>query len=70
MSETPSDPAAPRHVLYLVIEGFSAEKLAELSASVPGTTDVVEVFPLTEANASEALDKVFAADAVSVWGKI
>jgi hypothetical protein len=29
-----------------------------------------ELFHLTEANAREALEKIFAADTVAVWGKI
>jgi hypothetical protein len=64
MSET----STPRCVLHLVIEGFPADRLAELSAPSPGTTDVTEIFPLTEANAREALGKIFAADTVAVWG--
>jgi hypothetical protein len=62
MSET------PRRVLHLTIEGLPAEKLAGLSTTEPGTT--TEVFPLTEASAAEALEKIFAADTVAVWGKL
>ncbi len=60
----------PRRVLHLVIEGFPADRLAELSAASPETTDITEIVPLTEANASEALGKIFAADTVAVWGKV
>jgi hypothetical protein len=70
MSAISNEPSAPRRVLHLVIEGIPEEKVAELSAPGPGTTEVVEVFSLTEANADEALEKIFAADAVAVWGKI
>jgi len=66
MSET----SPPRRVLHLVIEGFAADNLAEISAPSPGTTDVVEIFPLTEANAAAALGKIFAADTIAVWGKV
>jgi hypothetical protein len=66
MSETPT----PRRVLHLVIEGFPAGRLEEIAVSSPGTTDVTEIFPLTEANAREALEKIFAADGVAVWGNI
>ena len=66
MSET----SAPRRVLHLVIDGFPADRLEELAGSSPGTTDVTEIFPLTEANAREALEKSFAADTVAVWGNI
>jgi len=70
MSETSDETPTPRRVLHLVIEGFPSDRLAELSTPTPGATDVIEVFPLTEANAGEALEKIFAADAVAVWGKI
>jgi hypothetical protein len=59
----------PRRVLHLVIEGFSAARLAEIVESSPGTTDVTEIFRLTEANAGEALGKIFAADTVAAWTK-
>jgi hypothetical protein len=65
MSETPTT----RRILHLVIEGFPADRLAELSAPSPEKRDTTEIFHLTEANAAEALEKIFAADAVAVWGK-
>jgi hypothetical protein len=61
MSET------PRRILHLTIDGFPADKIAELSAP---SSDVTEVFALTEASAREALEKIFAADTVTVWGKL
>jgi len=61
--------SAPRRVLHLVIEGFPADKLEEVAKSSPGPTDVTEIFQLTEANAREALEKIFAADTVAVWGR-
>jgi hypothetical protein len=66
MSETSP---TPRHVLHLIMKGFPSEKLAELSAPSPGTSDIVEILPLNEANAREALEKIFAADAVAVWSQ-
>jgi len=63
MSET------PRHILHLVIEGFPAARLEEIAESSPATNDVTEIFQLTEANAREALGKIFAADTIAVWGK-
>jgi hypothetical protein len=63
MSET-----SPRRILHLVIEGLPADKIAGLSTSEPGTA--TEVFPLTEANAADALEKIFAADTVAVWGPL
>ena len=65
-----SKSSASRRILHLVIEGFPADRLKELAASLPGTTDVTEILPLTETNAREALEKIFAADTVAVWGKI
>ena len=61
MSETSS----PRRVLHLVVEGASAaraEETADLSKDVTS-----EIFTLTEANAREALEKIFAADTLAVW---
>jgi hypothetical protein len=60
----------PRRVLNLVIEGLSEERRKELDriAAEPGM--VSEIFPLTEENARAALEKIFAADAVAVWGKV
>ena len=51
--------------LDLIIEGFPKERADEL-AQEPDS----EVFPLTEANAKEALEKIFAADSVAVWSKV
>jgi hypothetical protein len=59
----------PRRVLHLVIEGFPAARLEEIALSSPGPADITEIFQLTEANAREALGKIFAADTVAVWTK-
>jgi hypothetical protein len=59
--------SAPRRVLHLVIEGYPSDRLEEIAGPSPGTTGVTEIFPLTESNAREALEKIFAADAVAVW---
>jgi len=48
--------------LDLIIEGFPKERADEL-AKQPGS----ETFQLSEANAKEALEKIFAADSVAVW---
>jgi len=48
--------------LDLIIEGFPKERADEL-AKQPDS----EVLQLTEANAKEALEKIFAADSVAVW---
>jgi hypothetical protein len=55
----------PRRILYLLVDGLPE---AQRPAVVSG--DNVEVFTLTEASAAEALEKIFAADAVSVWGEV
>jgi hypothetical protein len=65
-----SEPTAPRRILHIVIEGFPADQLAEIAQPAPSSTDVTEIFPLTEANAHEALEKIFAADTVALWGKL
>ena len=62
MSET-----KPRRILHLVVEGFPADRLRELEQTGAGSNEVVEVFQLTESNAREALEKIFAADTVAVW---
>ncbi len=51
--------------LDLIIEGFPKERADEL-AKQPDS----ETFPLTEASAKEALEKIFAADSVAVWTKV
>jgi len=66
MSETP----APRRVLHLIIEGFPADRFEELSRSTNGAGDIAEIFQLTEASAHEALEKIFAADGIAVWGAV
>jgi hypothetical protein len=54
---------AKRKILYLVVEGLPAGQRPDAGAEA-------EVFTLTEANAREALEKIFAAEAVSVWGRV
>jgi len=65
MSETTS-----RRVLHLVVEDFPPERLEKLAASAGRSSDITEIFQLTEANAREALGKIFEADTVAVWGKV
>ena len=66
MSET----SAPHRVLHLIVEGFPPARLEELARSTGGSDDVTEIFQLTEADAHEALEKIFAADTVAVWGSL
>jgi hypothetical protein len=65
MSDHPSE-NRPRRSLYLIVEGLPA---AQRPVVPPGETGV-EVFTLNESNARAALEKIFAADAVSVWGEV
>ena len=67
MSETTPN---PRRVLHLVIGDFPAGRLAEIVEVLTPNIVEMDIFPLTEANAGEALEKIFAADTVAVWGKI
>jgi hypothetical protein len=56
----------PRHrMLYLLVEGLPE---AQRPTAAPG--EDAEIFTLTEASATEALQKIFDADAVSVWGHV
>jgi len=62
--------SSPRHLLCLVIEGLSAGRREELE-KLAGRADVAaEIFELKETNSREALEKIFAADGVSVWGAL
>lgn len=65
-----SEPSEKRHILHLVVDGFPVAQLVELSQSAPGTDAVTEIFHLTELNAREALEKIFATDTVAVWCRI
>jgi hypothetical protein len=53
----------------LVLEGFPVERLDEI-VKTANADQSTEVFHLTEANAKEAVEKIFAADAVAVWTKL
>ena len=55
-----------RRILYLLVEGLPEAQ----RPVVPADEEGVEMFPLNEATAREALEKIFAADAVSVWGRV
>ncbi len=55
-----------RRSLYLVVAGLPEAQ----RPVVPSGESGVEVFELNESNAREALEKIFAADAVSVWDEV
>jgi hypothetical protein len=55
-----------RRILYLLVEGLPQEQRPVVPAGEAG----VEIFALSEGTAREALEKIFAADSVSVWGRV
>ena len=52
-----------RKILYLLVEGLPENQR-------PPADPDAEFLTLTEANVREVLEKIFAADAVSVWGPL
>jgi hypothetical protein len=58
-----------RRALHLVLEGLSSEKKEEVR-QLTAKSERAEMFTLTAANSREALEKIFAADAVTVWGPL
>jgi hypothetical protein len=60
----------PARILHLVIDGLPGETRRELEriAARPGA--VSEIFPLNEATARAALEKIFAAESVKVWSPL
>ncbi len=51
--------------LHLVLETFPPARVAELRANAED-----EVFLLTDENAKEALQKIFAAESICVWTRL
>ena len=60
----------PNRVLVLVVEGLSPDRRHELQEMARENPQGVEILPLTEENGKEALEKIFAADSISVWGAV
>ena len=60
--------SSPRRMLHLVVGDFPVARLEEVKASALAAGEEAEIFTLTEANAREALEKIFSSDAVAVWG--
>jgi indole-3-glycerol phosphate synthase len=58
-----------RRVLHLVMEAFPPAKMEEVR-QLTAQSAQAEMFTLTETNSHEALEKIFAADAVTVWGPL
>jgi hypothetical protein len=54
-----------RKILYLMVDGLPEAQKPKVA---PG--DNVETFVLTEKNAPEALQKIFAADTIAVWSDV
>jgi len=65
-----SEASVPHRVLHLIVEGFPPARLEELAGSTIGTDEVAEIFELSEASAREALEKIFAAATIAVWGGV
>jgi len=67
MSE--ESPNTSRRVLHLIVPGPPSEHMAEkiTLAFVDDPVKDFMVLTLTEANAKEALEKIFAANTVAVW---
>lgn len=62
---------SPSHrILHLAVGNFSASKLEELKKSSEAAGDTTEIFVLIEANAREAVEKIFSVDGVAVWGEL
>jgi hypothetical protein len=59
----------PRRLLHLATEALSPEKKEEVRRLAAKSAQA-EIFILTEANSREALEKIFAADVVTVWGAL
>jgi len=57
---------AKRRILYLLVDGLPEAQRPAIPSGEPS----VEIFTLSEDNAREALEKMFAADSVSVWGRV
>ena len=62
-----SEPIPPHRVLHLVIEGLPAAQREALEAQRDSTT---EIFALSETTAAAALEKIFTAETVTVWGAL
>ena len=60
----------PRHIVHLAIGGFPVEQLEEIAKLSSLSGSETEIFVLTEASAREALEKIFSADSVAVWGEL
>jgi hypothetical protein len=65
MSET-----SPRRVLHLIMDGCSPDQLEHLITSSQQGDRLTQVLSLTETNAAEALEKIFAAQTIAVWGEV
>lgn len=62
--------SSSRHIVHLVVGGFSATKVEEIVGAPASTGTEAEILVLTDANVREALDKIFSAAGVAVWGEL
>lgn len=65
-----SAPSSPRRTLHLAVGGFSVSKLEAIKEASNAAGNATEVLVLTEANAREAVEKIFSTDSVAVWGEL
>jgi hypothetical protein len=59
-----------RRMLHLTVEGLSPARREELMKLAAWSGGAAEIMALTEANSREALERIFAADSVAVWGAL
>lgn len=60
----------PRRILFLIAESLSDARREEVRQLAAGAKNAAaEIMVLTEANSREALEKLFAADTVTVWSE-
>ncbi|HEY0255820.1 MAG TPA: hypothetical protein VGC39_00140 [Candidatus Methylacidiphilales bacterium] len=62
--------SSPRRILHLAVGGFPVSKLEEIRKSSGMARDATEILVLTEANAREAVEKIFSAEGIAVWGSL
>jgi len=63
--------SSPSHrIIHLAVGGFPTDKLKQIVALSDLSGEQAEIFVLTETHAREALEKIFSADGVAVWGEL
>jgi hypothetical protein len=65
-----SSPASSRRLLHLAAGRSSVSRLEEIKKCSDASGGASEIFVLTEETAREAVEKIFSADSVMVWGEL